>query len=172
MSQTHGSERNAGVRMAPPGVMAVPKRVLVFTLADQCFAVDISSVERVARAVNVAPLPKAPDIILGVVNVQGRVIPVVSMRRRFRLPERELALTDALVIAHTTRRPVAFVADAVTGVVECDADDVLDADEILPSIEHVASVAKLKDGLALIHDLDKFLSLEEDQSLETAMTGA
>ena len=147
-------------------------RVAVFTLGDQRYALPLSTVERVVRVVEVTPLPQAPDIVLGVVNVQGRVVPVVNLRRRFRLPERAIALTDQLVIAHTTRRPVALVVDAVTGVLEYSAREAVGARDIVPGMEYVEGVVKLADGLVLIHDLDRFLSLDEATALDRAIEGA
>ncbi|MFA5371550.1 MAG: chemotaxis protein CheW [Sideroxydans sp.] len=139
--------------------------LIVFTLGDQRYALPLSVAERVVRMVAITPLPNAPDIIIGVVNFQGRVIPVINMRRRFCLPEREIALTDQLVVAHTVRRPVALVADAVLDVIVCPAQSLIVAEDVLPNVEYVEGVVKLTDGLILIHDLDKFLSLEEENSL-------
>ena len=147
-------------------------RVAVFTLGDQRYALPLSAVERVVRVVEVTPLPQAPDIVLGVVNVQGRVVPVVNLRRRFRLPERAIALTDQLVIAHTTRRPVALVVDAVTGVLEYSGREAVGARDIVPGMEYVEGVVKLEDGLVLIHDLDRFLSLDEVTALDRAIERA
>lgn len=132
----------------------------------------LSGVERVIRAVYVTPLPGAPDIVSGVMNVHGRLIPVVNMRRRFRLPEREMALTDRLVIAHTAQRAVALVAGWVSGVIEHAAPDRVDAETILPGLEYVDGVVKLDDGLILIHDLERFLSLDEAEALDQAMAAA
>ena len=73
--------------------MEKSNQLVVFALDDQRYALHLSAVDRVVPMVRVTPLPKAPDIVIGVVNVQGRVIPVINMRRRFRLPEREAALT-------------------------------------------------------------------------------
>ncbi len=147
-------------------------QLVVFALSDQRYGLPLSAVERVVRVVGVTALPKAPDIVLGVVNVQGRIIPVINLRRRFRLPEREIALTDQLVVAHTARRPVALAADAVTGVLEYSAREAAGARDIVPGIEYVEGVVKLADGLVLIHDLDKFLSLEEEAALDRAIEGA
>lgn len=132
-------------------------------------ALPLSDVERVICAVYVTPLPGAPAIVNGVVNLQGRVIPVVNMRRRFRLPERDIALTDRLVIAHTRQRPVALVADAVSGISDYAEPDIVGAATILPGLEYIDGVVKLDDGLILIHNLDRFLSLEEAASLDRAM---
>ncbi len=147
-------------------------QLVLFTLDDRRYGLPLSAVERVVRMVDVTLLPKAPQIVLGVVNVQGRVIPVVDLRRRFGLPERNFALTDQLVIARTVRRPVALVADAVSGVLEYSGREASGAQDIVPGIEYVESVVKLPDGLALIHDLDRFLSLEEEAALGRAIEDA
>lgn len=149
--------------------MKKPSHLIVFALDRQRYALPLHVVDRVVRMVAVTPLPKAPDIILGVVNFQGRVIPVINMRRRFCLPEREIALTDQLVVAHTARRPVALVADAVLDVIACPPQSLIASGNILPRVEYVEGVMKLEDGLIFIHDLDKFLSLEEESSLDQAL---
>ncbi|RFC35118.1 MAG: CheW protein [Candidatus Nitrotoga sp. SPKER] len=144
-------------------------RLVVFTLNDQRYALPLTTVDRVVRMVCITPLPKAPDIILGIVNVQGRVIPVINMRRRFYLPEREIILTDQLVIAHTALRPVALVVDAVLDVFIPSAEVIIEAQNVLFDAEYIKGVVKLSDGLILIQDLDKFLSQEEEISLSLAM---
>jgi len=143
--------------------------LIIFTLGDQRYALPLTLVDRVVRMVAITPLPKAPDIILGVVNFQGRIIPVINMRRLFCLPDREIALTDQLVVAHTARRPVALVAVAVLDVIACSAQSLIAVENIVPGIEYVEGVVKLTDGLILIHDLDKFLSLEEESFLDRAL---
>ena len=64
---------------------------------------------------------------------------------------------------------MALTADAVAGVLEYPGQDIVAAEGVLPGVEHVEGIAKLKDGLILIHDLDRFLSLEEEQSLDRAL---
>jgi purine-binding chemotaxis protein CheW len=142
---------------------------VVFALDEQRYALDLSDVETTVRAVEVTPLPKAPEIVLGVVNVQGRIVPVVNIRKRFRLPEREIELSDRLIIAHTRRRAVALMVDSVSGVIEHSEQEVVAASEILPDLEYAEGVVKLKDGMVLIHDLDSFLSLDEEKTLDDAM---
>lgn len=132
-------------------------------------ALPLSFVQRVVRAVQFTPLPDAPGIVLGVVNIQGRIIPAVNMRRRFRLPERDIALTDQIVIAHTGQRAVALVADEVSGIFEYAEPNIVGAEKILPGLEYIDGVVKLNEGLILIHNLDRFLSLEEAESLDRAM---
>ena len=143
----------------------------VFLLDGQRYALPLAQVDRVVRAVAVAPLPKAPEIVLGVVDVQGQLIPLINLRRRFHLPERDIELSDQFIIASTARRTVALVADEVTGVVEVPETQVTAAGEVVPGLEYVAGVAKQEDGLILIHDLDTCLSLDEEQALREALRG-
>ena len=143
--------------------------LVVFTLDEQHYALPLSAVERVVRVVEITSLPKAPEIVLGVINRQGRIVPVVNLRRRFRLPERELRLSDHCLIAHTAKRMVALVVDEVSGVLEPADQAVAAAEPILPDLAYVVGVVKLAEGMVLIHDLDSFLSLEEEQTLDEAL---
>lgn len=145
---------------------------VVFGLNELRIALPLSVVERVVFAVYINPLPEAPAIVSGVINVQGRVMPVVNMRRRFRLEDRQMALTDRLIIARTARRPVALVVDDVRGVFEYPAPALVDGEDILPGLDYVEGVVKLADGLVLIHNLERFLSLAEEDALKRAMTAA
>lgn len=145
---------------------------VVFTLDEQRFGLELTAVERVVRRVEITPLPKAPEIVLGVVNVRGRVIPVVDIRRRFRLPERRPALSDQIIIARTAQRAVALAVDATIEVLDRPQEDIIEALRVLPGIEYVEGVLKLKDGLILIHDLNRFLSLEEEAALDRAAESA
>ncbi|CAA9890859.1 CheW protein [Candidatus Methylobacter favarea] len=142
---------------------------VVFCLDDQRYALPLPSVEKVVHMVDITPLMDAPQIIVGVINMQGRVLPVFNIRRRFQLTERDIAMDDQLVIAHAAHRTVALVVDAVDGLVQCPEQDLLVTGDILPSLEHVEGIIKLQDGLILIHCLDAFLSGPEEKSLDMAL---
>lgn len=142
--------------------------LVVFTLADRRLALPLGAVERVIRMVEIIPLPQGPEIVLGVINVGGRVAPVLDIRRRFGLPERPIALGDYLVLASTAARTVALVAESIQGVVACPEDAVIARDEILSGLEYVQGVVKLNDELVLLFDLDLLLTREEETMLRHA----
>jgi purine-binding chemotaxis protein CheW len=146
--------------------------LMVFELDGQRYALHLPVVERVVRAVEITRLPKAPGIVLGVINVQGRIIPVVDVRKRFGLPLREMTVDDHIIVARTLTRSVAMVVDVVSGIAEYSETELVPKEKILPGIEHIRGVAKLGDGLVLIHDLEQFLSLEEQRSLDEALAKA
>jgi purine-binding chemotaxis protein CheW len=148
--------------------VASAHHLLSFTLGHQRYALRLDAVERAVRIVEIVPLPQAPDIVLGVIDVHGRIIPVVDTRKRFGLPARRLTLDDHLIIARTPNRSLALLVDRVNDAIECAATDVTAAAEILPGIGYVDGVAKLADGTILIHDLATFLSLDEAAGLDAA----
>ena len=138
----------------------------------QRYALPFSVVERVVNAVEVTPLPDAPDIVCGIVNVEGKLIPVVNMRRRFHFPERETGLGDQLVLARAGRRSVAFFVDSVSAVADYPSSNVVAAEAIMEGMGCINGVVKTADGVILIHDLARLLSLDDEQALDRALAPA
>jgi purine-binding chemotaxis protein CheW len=143
--------------------------LVVFRLDEHRFALLLPSVERIVHAVAITALPKAPALVLGAIDVQGRIVPVYDVRRGFRLPPREIGLADQLVIARTHFRAVAFIVDQAEGVVERPASTIVSAAHLSSGLAHLRGVARLADGLAVIHDLDQFLSIDDEHALEQAL---
>ena len=142
---------------------------VVFGLDTGRYAISLAAVDRIVRAVHVTPLPLAPGIVLGAINVEGCVLPVLNIRRRFRLPERNINLADHFLIARTAQRRVVLVIDAAQGVLEHPSTAVIDVESIAPGLAHIRGVITLEDGLVLIHDLEQFLSPDESHALDQAM---
>ena len=137
-------------------------KLLIFAVAGLRCALPLRDIERILRAVAISPVPQAPAIVMGLVNVQGRIIPVLNIRRIFRLPETGITLEDHLIIACTAACPVALLVDAVYSVTEFDEQDIVSPEELFPGIEYLQGVAKLENGIILIYNLDRFLSPEEE----------
>ena len=151
--------------------MDTPRHLLVCALGDQRLALPLMAVERVVWAVEVTPLPGAPQSVLGVINVEGRVVPVIDLRRRYGIPDREIDLADRFVIARTSRRTVALLVDWAD-VVASPAGAFVRAEEVLPAAGPVREVIKGDDGLVLVYDPDVLLSLDEARALDTLGNGA
>jgi purine-binding chemotaxis protein CheW len=147
------------------------RSLVVFALDEPRYALLLSAVVRVVHAVEISPLPNAPAIIQGAINVQGRIIPVVNIRERLQLPAREMNGNDHFIIAQTKRRSVALVTDYVAGIRELADDQAGTAGQSLPFVEYLHGVVKIEDNLILIYDLDTFLSLQEEQMLDNAISG-
>lgn len=164
-----GWDRRPFVRTGDSLKMHDHIELVVFRVDGQRYALPLSTVERIVRAVEVTLLPNAPAIVLGVINVAGSVLPVLNLRRRFGVLEREIGPADQFVIAHTARRAVALVVDEAQEVIDYPESAVIASGRIIPELEHIRGVVKLDDGLVLIQDLEKCLSLEEERELANAM---
>jgi purine-binding chemotaxis protein CheW len=144
-------------------------QMLVFALDAQRYALRLYSVDRVVPIPEITPLPNAPEIVIGIVNVQGRIVPIIDVRQRFRLSHCDLHVSHQLVIAYTSHRTVGLVVDLAIGVIERTSQDAIAAEKICPSLNYVEGVVKLDGELILIHNLETFLSLEEERVLEQSM---
>lgn len=134
--------------------------LLVFAVSGLKCGVPLAGIERVVHAVQIQPAPRAPAIVPGLVNVQGRLMPVVNLRTLFGLPGTGISLTDRLIIARAADLPVAMLVDEVSGVYPYSEEDISAAGELYSEIEFLEGVAKLKDGVLYIYDLDRFFSSE------------
>jgi purine-binding chemotaxis protein CheW len=150
--------------------MAFTDPLFVLSLEGRKIALHLSAVEKVYPSVAIDPLPKAPDVVLGIVSLRGRILPVLDIRKRFRLPERETRLSDRLIVARTPKRTVALLADDALGLMDGDPQAV-PAGEILPGLEYVEGVGRIDGDLILIHNLEDFLSLDEEKALEKSLEG-
>lgn len=145
--------------------------LVVFSIAGQRYALNLPVVERVVCMVEVSPLPKAPVVVLGVINFHGQIIPAIDIRRRFGHSPSHYGLTSCLLVAQTSRRKLTLPVDEILGVQEVPSENVTLPDAVLPGTGLVAGIAALSDGVLLIHDLDTFLSLDEEQRLTEAFEG-
>ncbi len=146
-----------------------PSDLLTFDLGGQRCAIALGDVIEVVRMVAMARLPDAPPLVEGIVNLRGRVVPVLDLRARFGLAPKTIDLSDHLVIARAGVRLVAIRVDHARALVEVGPGDV---EAAASTGNAVAGVAKLSDGLVLIHDLVTFLSAAEGERLDAAVDAA
>lgn len=150
----------------------IRNQYVVFRLDEQQYALHLSAVERIVRAVAVTPLPSpmgashVPAQVLGVVNLQGRIVPVISMRKVYGYgapsgeAERELHVDDQFIIARTSRSTaptvstVALVVDAVIGVDSCGEREVIAADTVIPGLDGLSAITKGRDEIIILDNLD------------------
>jgi purine-binding chemotaxis protein CheW len=144
-------------------------RTVVFLLDGQRYGLPAEDVREILPALRVTPLPSAPAVVEGVIDLRGALVPVLDIRSRFRLPPKPRHFRDHLVVAETGDRTVAIRTDRAFGLVALPSDALEDLSVAVPGAEHVKGVARLPDGLVLIHDLRTFLTQAEATSLDEAL---
>jgi purine-binding chemotaxis protein CheW len=147
-------------------------RWVVFRLDAGRYALPLAAVTRIVRSVLVTPLPMAPSVVSGAIDVAGEIVPVFNLRRRFGLPERCIGADDQFVLAVAANRQVALVIDGASGVIDQPEAAMVDSAALAPQLAHIRGVIGLEGGLVLIQDLEQFLSADEAEALEQAIDRA
>lgn len=143
--------------------------ILIFELAGQRYGIPLRSVREVVRAVAITALPMAPPVIEGIINVRGAVVPVFDLRSRFQIPPKALQPSDHLILVCARSRLAALRVDRADWMAGIGEDQLADVTTLVPRTGYVDGVAKLPDGLVLIHDIDTFLSQAESAALDAAL---
>jgi len=146
--------------------------VLVFEVGGQLYGLDAADVREIIRATAIVPLPRAPAVVEGVINVRGSVLPVLDIRQRFRLPAKRLSPSDQFVLAFAGEYVVALRVDCVIELQRFRASEIAEARTVLPYTEYIAGVATLPSGLVLLHDVRTFLSQGEAAALAAPLAAA
>ncbi len=144
-------------------------RLLLFSVDGQRYALRLDGIERVIRAVELNALPGSPPVIRGVFSLHGRIVPVADLRRRLGLPEKEIGLNDWIVIARTASRVLGMLIEGDTDLSDCAARDIVGTETMLCTSQVIEGIVRLPDGLVLIQNLAKFLSIAEESSLAEAL---
>lgn len=152
-----------------PEAPDVSLEILLLEVDGQRFALSLSHVREILRAVSVLSLPGAPEVIDGLIDLRGEAVPLLNLRHRFGLPRRDVHPTEHFVVARAGERTMALRADRAVGVAEVAAGDVESSRQSAPRIQHVSGVVHLPDGMALIHDPARFLAASEQASLDAAL---
>ena len=135
------------------------RSIVVFRLGSDRHAVSLEIVERAVRAAEVTAVSDAPEPVLGLLDVAGTVLPVLSLRRRLKQPEPEIAIEAHFLIVRMGSRHAALAVDEVLAVDSLDGS--IEPGDIIPGLEQYGGIVRRPDGLVFIHDLERFFSPDE-----------
>ncbi len=143
------------------------RQLVVFDLAAESYGVDIGTVREIIRVQEITHVPNAPDFVEGVINLRGKVIPVVDLRKRFGLELGEQTAESRIVVVDISGEDIGVMVDAVAEVLRIPADSVESAASIITTADsyYILGIAKLGERLIILLDLDKVLSQEEKLAL-------
>ncbi len=144
-------------------------QLAVFLLDEQPYGVDINKIKQIIRPLKITRLPNCPDFMEGVVDLRGVVIPVVDMRKRFSLPPLEEDKERKVIIVSVSRKILGIIVDDVTEVISMSKNELQPPPRVIRGVEadYLNAVARYKQDILLILNLDEILTSEEKVSLET-----
>lgn len=142
-------------------------QLVTFKIAHEEFGVDILKVQEIIRMLPITKVPNAPPFVEGVINLRGKVIPVIDMRKRFGMAACAHDSHTRIKVMDLQGQVVGFVVDAVSEVLRIKESTVEPPPPVVAGIgsEYMRGVGKLEDRLLILLDLDKLLSENELNSL-------
>jgi purine-binding chemotaxis protein CheW len=149
--------------------MAEEMKVIVFTLAQEEYGIEVDKVRTIERLVPITRVPKTPAFVKGVINLRGIVIPVIDLRGRFGLPETDLTDNSRIIIVAANDLEVGFIVDSANDVMDVMNDTIENPPEVLGGIKakYLSGVAKIGENrLLILLNLVEVLSRNEIIQLE------
>lgn len=151
--------------------MENPKEILQvvsFKIGNEEFGVDILKVREINRLVQITRLPNTPNFIEGVMNLRGKVIPVINLRKRLGLGEKNYDKDIRIIVVELNDKTVGFIVDSVSEVLRLSKSIIEPPPELISGIdtEYITGIAKLEDKLLLLLDLEKILTADEKETLK------
>lgn len=142
-------------------------QLVTFSIGEEEFGVDILKVQEIIRTMEITKVPRAPHFVVGVINLRGKVIPIIDLRKRFGLSSREHDKHTRIIVIEINNMIVGFVVDSVSEVLRIPASTVEPPPPVVAGLEseYISGVGKLEDRLLILLDLDSLLSGEERDML-------
>lgn len=138
-------------------------QLVTFSIDEEEFGVNILKVQEIIRIMEITRVPRSPEFVEGVINLRGRVIPIVDLRRRFGLAAIAHDKDTRIIVIELNSLVVGFIVDAVSEVLRIPADTVEPTPPVAAGVdsEYISGVGKLQDRLLILLDLDKLLTAED-----------
>ncbi len=160
----------SGVKVRPEERAAVEaieaaKKFVAFKLGAEEFGADVVQIREISRLVDITRVPRAPSFVDGVINLRGRITPIVNLRKRFGFEPKEPGPDTRLVIAELEGHPIGIIVDEVTDVLGIPAKNIDQTPELVTtkvSKEYLKGVGKVGEKrLIILLDLKKMLPEKE-----------
>jgi purine-binding chemotaxis protein CheW len=151
-------------------------KYLTFRLADQEYGVEILHVQEIIGLMNVTHVPRTPHYVRGVINLRGRVIPIVDLRAKFGMESKEDSERTCIIVVQVNVSDgvitMGFVVDEVSEVLDIKGEDIENPPVFGNSgldTSYILGMAKMKGDVKILVDINKVLDVEELENIQTAM---
>ena len=150
-------------------VALADRQLVVFTLGDETYGVDIATVREIIRMQAITAVPGTAHFVEGVINLRGTVIPVVDLRKRFRLNEVEHGKETRIVVLNSEGQEIGVIVDSVAEVLRVSSDAIEPPSSMITTTdsEYLLGIVKLPDRLVILLDTERLLSREDHNKLAT-----
>lgn len=142
-------------------------QLVSFKIGNEEFGVDILKVQEIIKMIQITKVPNSPVFVEGVINLRGRVIPVIDLRTKLGMKKIEIDKNSRIVVVEIDGKTIGFIVDAVSEVLRIPRNITEAPPPMVAGIdaEYITAIGKLEDRLLILLDLEKILSLEEKSIL-------
>lgn len=143
-------------------------QLVTFHIANEEFAVDILNIQGINRMVEITKVPNAPEFVEGIINLRGKVIPLICLRKRLGMPERDYDKSTRFIVVEINSRVIGFIVDSVSEVLRISSAITESTPPMISSIDSrfITGIAKLDDRLLILLDLEKVLTYSQQNELD------
>jgi purine-binding chemotaxis protein CheW len=142
---------------------------VTYMLEGEKYGIDVMLVKEVLRNIEIAPVPGAPDYVLGIINLRGNVVTVIDTRTRFGLPQKEVDDNSRVIVIETEDQSVGILVDAIAEVADIPKSEI----EVTPNVgnddssKYIMGVYSGKGSLIILIEIAKLLSEEEWSEMDS-----
>lgn len=143
-------------------------QLVSFKIANEEFGVDILNVQEINKMTQITKVPNAPDFVEGVINLRGRVIPIIDLRTRLKLEKKQHDKDTRIIVVEISNKTVGFIVDAVNEVLRIPTSIIEPPPQLATGIDSdfIRAVGKLEDRLLILIDLEKVLTEKDKEQLQ------
>jgi purine-binding chemotaxis protein CheW len=141
----------------------ITHRYLTFLVEDEQYGIDISKIKEIIAPLHITHIPKTPNFVKGVINLRGLVIPVVDVRLKFCIPEKEMDIDTAIIIYEVDNVSIGFIVDQVEDVLSLDEQYISSPPKFGSSIDtsFIENVAEIGESVIMLLNLERIFEAEE-----------
>ena len=138
-------------------------KFLTFVLGNEEYGIEILKVREIIGIMEITPVPQTPDYMKGVINLRGKVIPIIDLRLKFAMPEVEHTKETCIIVAEVGTAQVGIIVDSVSEVTDIKGEDIEEAPSFGQGIDtnFIMGLGKTKKKIVILLDIERVLATEE-----------
>ena len=162
------------MNQAVKAVSEKEEKYLTFVLADEEYGIGILKIKEIIGMMSITTVPQTPEFVKGVINLRGKVIPVVDLRLRFGMEAMDYTERTCIIVVEIQGADgtiqIGIVVDSVSEVLNIKVEDIEDTPTFGTKLntDYILGMAKMEGGVKILLDIDKVLSTDEISLLEKA----
>lgn len=133
------------------------EQLVIFDLSGQKYAIPVLNTQEIIKMVDVTPIPRSDDFVDGVINLRGRIVPIINLKKRLSLQRAEATRDTRIIVVEHDEASVGIIVDRVQEVGRYNSDEVERPESVMRENEYISGVIKKEEALWLLLQLDKVL---------------